>query len=81
MFDTASVDLREDSGKNDFRGYVLRSGFSLALRWCGFLLGLRFVYALLERLHQVTDLSMLWLLWCLNRDLLTFALHIPSALS
>jgi hypothetical protein len=38
------------------RGYNLRSRFSLALRWRGLLHGLRFLYALLERLHQVNDL-------------------------
>jgi hypothetical protein len=55
-------------------GYVLRSRFSLALRWYSLLLGLRFFYALLERLHQVNNLCTLWRFWRRNRNLLAFAL-------
>jgi hypothetical protein len=44
-------------------GIVLRRGFSLPLRWRDLLLGLRFLYALLERLHRVNDLSKAWRFW------------------
>jgi hypothetical protein len=48
---------------------ICRSRFSFALRWCGLFLGLRFLYALLERLHKVNDLCTLWRFWGCNRDL------------
>ena len=51
------------------RGYNLRSRFSLALRWRGLLHGLRFLYALLERLDEVNDLCMPWRLRRCNGDL------------
>jgi hypothetical protein len=61
-------------------GYALRSRFSLALRWCGFLLGLCFLDALLERPHQVNDLCMLKPFWCCNDDFLAFALFLEHGL-
>jgi len=51
-------------------------GFSLVPRWCGLLLGLRFLDTPLERLHQVNDLCTLWRFRRCNCDLLTFALLI-----
>jgi len=35
--------------------------------------GLRFLYALLERLHKINYLRTLWPFWRCNRDLLAFA--------
>src|SRR5262249_55105054 len=75
----ADLFKRNDRGKD--RGTrqvlrILRGRFSLALRWRGLLLGLRCLYALLERLHQVNDLCTLWRFWCCNCDFSAFALLI-----
>jgi len=71
----------EGTTEEKIRGarYVLRiwrGRFSFVLRWCGFFLGFRFLYALLERLHQVNNLCSCWRFWRCNRNFSAFALLI-----